>query len=108
MIFIGLVKLLIFNKLIFKKMIEKFKAENNSDTKQNEDFAYQELQSAWDDQHRIMTEINQLFKSSSDRDEAKKIIFEKWVPLMDAAIKKTSELTDQWLKEMNKSQTEYK
>lgn len=61
------------------------------------DQKYRELQEAMDEENHIIKEIDNVLTSTSDREEAEKIIFEKWAPLMDGAIKKTSEVQRAWL-----------
>ena len=93
-------------------MSEQFKGENipspeNKGTIEEEARLHKELQEAMDEVERIMAEMDKVFESTSDRAEAEKIILEKWAPLMDAAEKKSSELTTQWLEAMKKSQEEF-
>jgi len=92
-------------------MTEQFKGENipTPENKGAEEEArlHKELQEAMDEEDRIMAEMDKVFELTPDRSEAEKIILEKWAPLMDEAVKKSSELTIQWLEAMRKSQQEY-
>jgi len=92
-------------------MNEQFKGENipTPENKGAEEEArlHKELQETMNEKDRIMAEMDKVFESTPDRNEAEKIILEKWAPLMDEAVKKSSELTTQWLEAMRKSQEEY-
>ena|SRR3989339_776882 len=92
-------------------MNEQFKGENipSSENKNIDEEArlHKELQEAMDEEDRVMAEMDKVFELTPDRSEAEKIILEKWAPLMDEAVKKSSELTIQWLEAMRKSQQEY-
>ncbi len=68
---------------------------------------HKELQEAINEEDRIITEMDKIFKSTPDRAEAEKIILEKWVLPMDEAVKKSGELVIQWREAINKSQQEY-
>lgn len=82
-------------------------APENKETIEEEARLHKELQEAMDEEDRIMAEIDKVFESTPDRGEAEKIILEKWAPLMDEAVKKSSDLTKQWLEAIDKSQQEY-
>ena len=92
-------------------MNEQFKGENipSSENKNIDEEArlHKELQEAMDEEDRVMAEMDKVFELTPDRSEAEKIILEKWAPLMDEAVKKSSELTTQWLEAMRKSQQEW-
>ncbi|MFH2097332.1 MAG: hypothetical protein ABII24_02185 [bacterium] len=90
-------------------MNEQFKGENippseTNRAKEDEARLHNALREAMDEEDGIMAEMDKVFESTPDRGEAEKIILEKWAPLMDAAVKKSSELTTQWLEAMKKSQ----
>jgi len=59
------------------------------------------------EENGIMAEMNKVFESVPGRGEAEKIILEKWVPLMDEAVKKSSELTTRWFEAMKRSQEKF-
>ena len=92
-------------------MNEQFKGENipSSENKNIDEEArlHKELQEAMDEEDRVMAEMDKVFELTPDRSEAEKIILEKWAPLMDEAVKKSSELTTQWLEAIRKSQQEW-
>ena len=93
-------------------MSEQFKGENipsleSKGAIEEEARLHKESQEAMDEVDRIMAEMDKIFESTPDRGEAEKIILKKWAPLMDEAVKKSSELTKQWLEAMDKSQQEY-
>lgn len=93
-------------------MSEQLKGENmptpeNKGAIEEEACLYKELQEAMDEEDKIMAEMDKVFESTSDRGEVEKIILEKWAPLMDEAVKKSSDLTKQWFEAMDKSQQEY-
>jgi hypothetical protein len=87
-------------------MKEKIRDLNSQGTEQKleneETRLYGEVQAATEEVDRILAEIDKVFASTEDRDQAEKIVLEKWAPLMDAASKKVSELTKQWLAAMKK------
>jgi len=84
-------------------------SENKVDVKgvSEEIRLYKELGKIISEEDRIMKEINKVFESTADRGEAEKIVLEKWMPLLDKATKKSSELINRWLKEMDESRQEY-
>jgi hypothetical protein len=103
-----------FEKITPPTPIEKAKEHGsgelsleNKEITEEESRLYEELQEVMNEEDRIMTEINKVFESTSDRSEAEKIILEKWAPSMDEAFKKSSELINQWLEAMRKSQQGY-
>ena len=79
----------------------------NSELLEEESRLQKELEESMDEQDRIMSEINKIYESTPDRNEAEKIILEKLAPLMDEAVKKSSELTIQWIEAMRKSQEQF-
>ncbi|GBE16310.1 hypothetical protein BMS3Abin15_00123 [bacterium BMS3Abin15] len=93
-------------------MSEQFKGENipspeNKGAVEEEARLHKELQEAMDEEDRIMAEMDKIFESTPDRGEAEKIILEKLAPSMDEAVKKSSELTTQWLEAMKRSQEKF-
>ena len=68
-----------------------------------EDQKYRELQEATEEQNRIMREIEKVLASTPDKDEAEKIIIEKWAPLMDEATKKLGEASTTWFNAIHKT-----
>lgn len=90
-------------------MSEKFKGEKAYSPEGNESIKeevvlYKKLQAVMAEKDRIMAEIDKVFESTPDRDEAEKIILEKLAPLMDELVKESSKLTKQWLETMRVSQ----
>ena len=80
-------------------MSERFdgKTENLEDQK------HRELQSAMDEEDRIMKEIDNILASTPDKSEAEKIVLEKLAPLMDEAMKKSKEALKAWLDTMKEA-----
>jgi hypothetical protein len=58
---------------------------------------YEEFQVAMDEEDRIMKEINNVFTTTPNREEAEKIVLETLAPKMDEAIKKSTQAFDSWL-----------
>jgi len=84
-------------------MSEKFKGEKGSTPENLEDQIYKELQVAIDEERHIMDEIEKVLTDTSSREEAEKIILEKYATLMDNAIKKSGEALKAWLKKIEES-----
>ncbi|MDD5551698.1 MAG: hypothetical protein PHI88_00855 [Candidatus Pacebacteria bacterium] len=76
-------------------------------TESEESRLQKEMERSMDEIERIMKEINEVHQSTLDQNQAEKIILEKLVPSMDEAVKKSREVTDQWLESIRKSQKEY-
>lgn len=64
------------------------------------DQKHAELQEAEAERERINTEMDNVFASIADRNEAEMIILTKWDPLMDEAMKKESEAYGAWINAM--------
>lgn len=84
-------------------MSEQYKGEKGSTPESLEDQKYRELQEAMDEESDIMRELDYVFTDMPDRAEAKKIVLEKWGPLMDEALKKSSEALKAWLNTMQEA-----
>jgi len=91
---------LIFNH---KTMSEQFKGEKGPASENLEDQKHRELQEAMDEEDRIMREIDNVLASTQDKAEAEKIVLEKLAPLMDEAMKKSSEALRVWLDTMREA-----
>ena len=83
-------------------MTEQFKEKNTSSSENNEKteketLLYTEMVKAIDEEDRIIEKMNKIFESVADREEAEKIILKKWAPLMSEAVKKSKEISTQWL-----------
>lgn len=63
---------------------------------------HKKLQEAINEIDRIIAEINKIFASMPDQNQARKIILEQWMPLMNEAAQKLSELTEQWRAAINR------
>ncbi|MCK4553803.1 hypothetical protein KAU19_02480 [Candidatus Parcubacteria bacterium] len=101
-------------------MNEQIKGENapspeNTDDKKDtfqealdkQNRIHKALWETMDEEDRIMKEMDKVFETTSDQNEAEKIILEKWALLMDEAVKKTGQLTTEWFEAIKKSQKEY-
>ena len=77
-------------------MNEKFKIESDNSPEDPEDQKYREYQEAEHEENRIMREIDRVF-ATTGREEAEKIVVEKWDPLMKEAQKKSREALQAWL-----------
>jgi len=77
-------------------MNEQFKGEKGPAPEKIEDQKYAALQAAMDEEDRIMKEIDSVFASTPDREEAEKIVLEKYAPQMDEAMKKSRQALDEW------------
>lgn len=75
----------------------QFKRETDPPPENLENQKYEELQAAMNEERRIMKEIDDVLASTPDRAEAEKLVLEKWAPLMEEAIKKSSEALKEWL-----------
>lgn len=81
-------------------MNKTFGREKGPSPENLEDQKHRELQAAMDEEDRVMAEIDKVLASTPDRAEAEKIVLEKWAPLMDEAMKKSSEALKMWLDTM--------
>lgn len=84
-------------------MKEEFKEEISPAPENIEDQKYCEVQKAEHEENRIMREIDRIFATASSREEAEKIILEKWIPQLEEARKKSDEARKAWLDAMNES-----
>ncbi len=83
------------------EIFEKKKSKEEQPSPENlEDQKHRELQEAMDEGDRIMREIDNVLANTPDRANAEKIVLEKWSPLMDEAMKKSSEALKAWLDTM--------
>jgi len=87
-------------------MAEQFKGETGPAPEKLEDQKYAALQAAMDEEDRIMKEIDNVFAATPNREEAEKIILEKYAPQMDEAMKKSREALNEWLSTIEKSEKE--
>ena len=85
-------------------MNEKFSGEKGPAPENLEDQKHRELQEAMGEEDRIMREIDNILASTPNRAEAEKIVLEKWAPLMDEAMKKSSESLKAWFNAMKESE----
>lgn len=84
-------------------MNEQLKREKGPAPENLDDQKYRELQVTMDEEDRVMEEIDNVLVSTPDRDEAEKIVLEKWAPLMDKAMKKSGEALKAWLDAIKES-----
>ncbi len=84
-------------------MSEQFKGEKGPTPESLEDQKYEEMQAAENEVDRIMKEMDNILASNLNREEAEKIVFEKWAPLMDEAMKKSTETFKAWLDAANEA-----
>ena len=73
-------------------MSEQFKGERGPKIQK-----YTVLQEAMNKEDRIMKEIDNVLTTTSDREEAEKIVLERYAPQMDEAMKKSRQALDEWL-----------
>jgi hypothetical protein len=78
-------------------MSKQFKGERSPVPEDLEVRKYHDLQEAMSEEEHIMQEIDNVFLNTSNRVEAEKIVFEKWAPLMEEAMKKSGEALKTWL-----------
>ncbi len=88
-----------------KEMILIMENQNKSEKKivfpeSLEDQKQEKLQQAVDEEGSILREIDNVFASTPDREEAERIVLKKWAPLMDEAIAKSGEAFKAWLDSM--------
>jgi hypothetical protein len=79
-------------------MSEQFKREASPAPENLEDQKYAALQAAIDEEDRIMKEIDNVFVTIPNREEAEKIVLEKYAHQMDEAMKKSKQTLDEWLR----------
>lgn len=68
-----------------------------------ENQAYQAFQAALGEQDGIMKEIDNVFATIPNREEAERIVVEQYASKMNEAIKKTREAFDRWSDMMKES-----
>ncbi|MBU1730614.1 hypothetical protein KJ557_03670 [Patescibacteria group bacterium] len=91
-------KLFKYTKPINKTMPEK--VEKGPTPENLEEQKRREWQVSMDEENRVLAEVNKVFDSTPDRAEAEKIVIEKWAPLMDETMKKSSEALNTWFDAM--------
>ncbi|MEK7179355.1 MAG: hypothetical protein AAB727_03845, partial [Patescibacteria group bacterium] len=65
---------------------ERFKKEKQSAPEYGEAHEYKGFQDAIDEEARIMREIERVFATVSDRNEAERVVLELWVPRIEEAM----------------------
>jgi hypothetical protein len=78
-------------------MTEKNINETGPAQESLENQKYKEFQTAQDEEASIMEEINKVFATTPNREDAEKIVLETLAPKMDEAIKKSKQALDSWL-----------
>lgn len=87
-------------------MTEQFKGEKGPAPESLEDQKYAALQAAMDEEDRIMKEIDNILTTTPNREEAEKIVFEKYASQMDEAMKKSRQTLDEWFSAIEKAREE--
>ncbi len=78
-------------------MTEQNPREVGSSPEYAENPEYAALQIAMDEEDSLMRQIDHVFATTQDREEAERIILKKLAPQMDEALKKTREAHDRWI-----------
>ena len=84
-------------------MTEKYKGEQEQSPETIESETYKAVKEAQDEVGRILAEMDNVFATTQYRAEAEKIVLEKYAPQMDTAMKKSTQVLDEWLKIMNEN-----
>lgn len=87
-------------------MNEQFKGEKGPAPENLEDQKYAALQVAMDGEDSVMKEIDNVFTTTPNREEAEKIVLEKYASQMDEAMKKSRQALDEWLSTIEKVRKE--
>ncbi len=78
-------------------MNEQFIGEKDPAPEKIEEQKYAALQEAINEEESIMKEIDGILASTPNREEAEKIVLEKYASQMDEAMKKSRQALDEWL-----------
>ncbi len=78
--------------------MEKF----NANQEIVEDKYYSEVKATEVVVKNLLIEIDKVYKSTSDRNLAEKIILDQWAPQMDEALKKAKFAFDSWIENVQK------
>lgn len=73
-----------------------------TDPRQFKSDEYNELRQAMDDEDEIMKKVEEILETTPDKEEAERIVKEKYLPLIEQAMKKTKGA----LQELRKAESE--
>jgi len=82
--------------LLNKSMNEQMNERNNLSPENLEEQKYAAFQAAENEVIRIMKEINNIFTTTLIREEAEKIIMERYATQMDEAMEKSKQTSKEW------------
>jgi hypothetical protein len=83
-------------------MAEQFKGEMIPTQEKLDDQEYKEFQEALKEEEKIIKEIDNVFATTSNQEEAEKIVLETIATRMDEAMKKTSVALKVWIDSIKK------
>ncbi len=73
------------------------------DNPTNQSDEYNKLRQAMDNEDNLMAKVEEIMESTSDKEEAERIIKEKYLPLIEEAVKRTKEALKE-LREVEKEE----
>ena len=82
---------------------ENFKKEKQPAPEYGEGHEYKGFQDAIDEEARIMREIERVFATVSDQNEAERIVLELWVPRIEEAMRESTKALRRWLNALTKA-----
>jgi len=83
-------------------MAEQFKGEMIPTREKLDDQEYKEFQEALKEEEKIIKEIDNVFATTSNQEEAEKIVLETIATRMDEAMKKTGVALKVWIDSIKK------